>query len=142
MSDCAPGTRHYEVVSPLAPDFWHGWDEPPEPFRCWVVVLASSPRAAVVAALRTDEFWDHLLAARSDGVNPYARVKATLAPCPHGRCFWCDTDQVEGSTACAECDECPAAIGAEYDEECLGPEGNCVSGHVPPCSLAEEDDNE
>ena len=29
----------------------------------------------------------------------------------------------------------------EDDEECLGPEGDCVNGHVPPCPLAEEQDD-
>lgn len=79
--------RHFEVLSPEMVSY--SSYEPPEHFRCWAMVEASSRRDAILAAYRLPEFKEWVDEARGDGKPPFAGLKASRPICEHGHCWGC-----------------------------------------------------
>lgn len=103
MSKCQDNMRHYEVIAPeiTTYEYFDGFEGNPEPYYCWVELLAHNAKEAVALAVKHPDFKEWVSEARSDGINPYQGVKAKLFRCDHGTCLGCE-------------DECPLCI-AEYE---------------------------
>jgi hypothetical protein len=100
MIKCHDNLSHYSVLAPeiVTYEYFEGYLGAPEYWHPWVSVLAQNAKQAMSLAMKTDEFKEWLQEARSDGINPFKGVKATLFRCEHNFCWGCleeDSDDLE-----------------------------------------------
>lgn len=79
--------RHYVIQSPSYLD--NSGSFGPEWATCYVELLASSKRGALIRAIRTDEFEEWANMQRGDGKSPFQNLMVELAVCGHGVCWGC-----------------------------------------------------
>lgn len=97
---------HYFVVSPemseVVPVLDYG-QGPLEYFSCVATVDAANKRDAIKAAIKHPKMKPWVQERRSDGLSPFAGLKAEETRCPHGKCY-CEMCNEHCAECAAECE--------------------------------------